>query len=280
MHVTHAPAALRILEDGQITRGLIRDESKLNAYRTTVTWLSPNYWVWGSRYGNVEFSFDFGSLANGRRIYWVESINYSPSACRFLVTDQDVSSLPVSIYDPDTDTGPLRRIAGEWWWKNDITLELMFDGDLSLIACQELDFVKHHANMCAIDIKKCADLGKTGEVAGSRIIGYVLARNIRVIDHLLIGDSRRDISPAMERGLSYLPTFLGCSSNKISGFIAKRASVEALARSALLQFSMGDTVRAQSTMSLAVNDDAIIKALGRICAEHLGVYPKILADMV
>jgi hypothetical protein len=280
MHVTHAPAALRILEDGQITRGLIRDESKLNAYRTTVTWLSPNHWVWGSRYGNVEFSFDFESLANGRRLYWVESIDYSPSACRFLVTDQDVSSLPVSVYDPDTDTGPLRRIAGEWWWKSDITLELMFDGDLSLSTCQELNFVRHHANMCAIDIRKCTDIGKPGDVAGSRIIAYVLSRNVRVVDHLLVGDKNRDISSAMEQGLSYLPIVLGACSNIISGVIAKRASVEALVRSALLQFAMGDIIRARSTVSLAVNDDAVVKALGRICADHIGVYPKVLTSMI
>jgi len=68
-HVTHAEAALRILDDGKITRGLIYDESVLNDTRTTVVWLSPNTWYWG----NVQFTFDFSDIVAGRKIYWVEA---------------------------------------------------------------------------------------------------------------------------------------------------------------------------------------------------------------
>ena len=55
-HVTHTPAALRIIEDQKISRGLIYDKCSLRDSRTTVVWLSPNQWVNGSRYGNVEFT--------------------------------------------------------------------------------------------------------------------------------------------------------------------------------------------------------------------------------
>ena len=98
-HVTHTPAALRILEDGKITRGLIYDECALNNSRTTVVWLSPNEWYWGSRYGSVEFTFNFSDLVKARKIYWVEAqIGYKPPARRFLITDQDVKHLPVQFY--------------------------------------------------------------------------------------------------------------------------------------------------------------------------------------
>ena len=71
-HVTHVEAALRILADGHIARSLIFDESILNETRTTVVWMSPNVWFHGSRYGNVQFSFDFADLVRGRKLYWVE----------------------------------------------------------------------------------------------------------------------------------------------------------------------------------------------------------------
>jgi hypothetical protein len=71
-HVTHTSAALRILEDRKISRGPIYDECSLNDSRTTVVWLSPNQRVYGSRYGNVEFTFDFNALVNGQKIYWLE----------------------------------------------------------------------------------------------------------------------------------------------------------------------------------------------------------------
>lgn len=68
-HVTHAHIAQRIIEDGQITRGLVYDESRLNVTRRTVVWVSPNTSHNGSRYGTVQFEFDWASLLAGRNIY-------------------------------------------------------------------------------------------------------------------------------------------------------------------------------------------------------------------
>ena len=97
-HVTHTHAALRIIEDRKITRGLIYDKCSLNDTRTTVVWLSPNQWVNGSRYGNVEFTYNFKNLTKHCKVYWVEvHTGYSPHACRFLITDEDVSHLPVRL---------------------------------------------------------------------------------------------------------------------------------------------------------------------------------------
>jgi hypothetical protein len=54
-HVAHVPDACRIIEDGRIKAGLIGDESRLGRTRTSVCWLSANYWHPGSIYGTNGF---------------------------------------------------------------------------------------------------------------------------------------------------------------------------------------------------------------------------------
>ena len=278
-HVTHTASALRILEDGRIARGLIHDESILNAYRTTVTWLSPNHWHWGSRYGNVEFSFDFEKLVAGRRVYWVESIACKPPACRFLVTDQDVSGLPVTAYDPDKAKGPLQRIGGEWWWNTEITLEVMLDGDLPLADCSKLDFVKHHASMCAIDWKSCPEMGQAADRAAARVVAGILAQDLTVVDHLLVNEKGSDVSWAMDTGLCHIPIMLGAGSGKLGGAFKKDERVDVVLRAALLQLSAGRRDAARDTTALLASDDVVRESLARICQEHLGVESKLLASM-
>jgi hypothetical protein len=92
-HVVHVADARRILEDGRLRARLIYDESRLNNSRTCVTWLSANTWNDGSIYGNVQFSFDWTSVIERQRFYWVEAMTgYSPHAFRILVTDRDLSN--------------------------------------------------------------------------------------------------------------------------------------------------------------------------------------------
>ncbi|MHC2801176.1 hypothetical protein ACVMII_000922 [Bradyrhizobium diazoefficiens] len=61
-HVTHTNSALRILDDREVGKRLISDESVLNKTRTTVVWLSPDFWNDGFRYGNVRFAYDFADI--------------------------------------------------------------------------------------------------------------------------------------------------------------------------------------------------------------------------
>src|SRR5437764_10063778 len=132
-HVTHTEAALRILADYKITRGLIYDESVLNDTRTTVVWLSPNTCFHGSRYGNVQFSFDFTDIVAKRKVYWVEAqTKYSPHAYRFIISDENLSHLPVKAYDVNADEGPLRYEASLWYWNSTRTAEFWMDDTLLL----------------------------------------------------------------------------------------------------------------------------------------------------
>ncbi len=133
-HVVHVPAARRILEDEELRSGLVYDESPLNKSRLSVNWLSANTWAHGSIYGNVQFSFPWSMLIEGRRFYWVEAMTaYRPHAYRILITDRDLNhSRLLTPYDPYSDKGPLRERDGVWYWNYDYTSEFMFEGDLDL----------------------------------------------------------------------------------------------------------------------------------------------------
>jgi hypothetical protein len=65
----NVPDACRIIEDGQIKAGLIGDESRLRRTRTSVCWLSANYWQPGSIYGTVQFTFRWDDIIRGRDVY-------------------------------------------------------------------------------------------------------------------------------------------------------------------------------------------------------------------
>ena len=280
MHVTHTLAALRIMEDKRVVRGLIHDESALNAHRTTVTWLSPNHWHWGSRYGNVEFTFEFEAIAAGRSVYWVESIDkYKPTACRFLITDKEVSHLPVTAYDPDTANGPLQRIDGEWWWNSNITLEVMFEGNLDLAQCCGLDFVKHNANMCATDFNTCTEKGDNGDRAAARVVAGILSRHLNIVDHLLVNGKGSDVSMAMGQGLARIPSMLGALNNQLDGPLTEKASVDAVVHAALSLLSHGDQTGTKASITLVGSDDLVIQSLNRLCKAHLGITSKILTEI-
>lgn len=87
-YVAHRETALTILREGTIRAGLVSDESRLNTARLQVTWLSPNHWGNGFRYGNARFTFDWRRLVAGKRAYWVEAIAYRSPACRILITER------------------------------------------------------------------------------------------------------------------------------------------------------------------------------------------------
>lgn len=97
-HVAHVPAACRILEDGMIRAGLIGDESRLKKTRTSVIWVSGNYWNPGSIYGTVQFTFPWKELIRGKRIYWVEVMDY-PNPAYPVEPTEDVTDFGDYILD-------------------------------------------------------------------------------------------------------------------------------------------------------------------------------------
>lgn len=174
-HVTHIPTARRIMEDGHLRADLVFDKSTLNQVRIRVVWLSPNNWsgAGGFRYGNVRFQYDWKSLIQGKRYYWVESIAYGIPACRILVTDKDHSDI-LEPYDPCAGDGPWwLDNSGNHYWNGNQCLEIMFEEDISLTEACEVDFVKHHDKYCNIDYRTCVYRGRLDTVAGLEFLSLL-----------------------------------------------------------------------------------------------------------
>lgn len=176
-HVAHVPAAIRIIEDGKLRADLVYDKSKLNTERIRVVWLSPNDWhnAGGFRYGNVRFTFDWKSIVDGKRAFWVESIAYGIEACRILLTDKDYSGRLVA-YDPKNGDGPWSLDSeGQHLWNGKFCLEIMVEGDVPLDSGTNIDFVQHHDKRCCIDPKTCPYRGWSDDAGGAEFLAVVAA---------------------------------------------------------------------------------------------------------
>jgi hypothetical protein len=173
-HIAHIGTALSITSVGEIRPTLVFDESKLNDKRILVTWLSPNYWSRGFRYGTVRFQFSPTSLLRGKRYYWVESIAYKIAACRILVTDIDRDS-QLPRYDPEIPDGPWWYDAGKGahYFNSRHCLEFMFESSVSLNKLTRLDFVPHHGDFCSAhryNQTSCEELGMRKITACGRFV--------------------------------------------------------------------------------------------------------------
>lgn len=189
-HVAHIENALSILKSKTLVPQLVRDLSKLKKRRILVNWLSPNFWANGFRYGNVSFSFEFRELIKDKRFYWVEALKHtptSPTACRILITRVNRDQSPyLDIYDPEQKDGP-------WWWNkrkdkhhwnSRFALEFMFEGELSLDDCLEIDFVKHHDHQCAIDPSSCVEKGYPADRGATLVIAGAIGQDLTVAKRL------------------------------------------------------------------------------------------------
>jgi len=220
-HVAHIRTAFRIFEDKRIKAGLINDESKLNKSRILVTWLSPNTWYRGYRYGNVSFEVDFKKIIKRQKLYWVETIPYQTPACRILVTTKEHPDLPP--YDPRSDDGPLRYKGKEYARNGNICLEFMLENDMELDAINRISFVKHHPESCCIDAGACMDKNRpTGEVSAV-VLAHMLS-NAPDIDTSLFTlktETGKIKAEAFDEGIDFIllkaaraKTFLGAKTLK------------------------------------------------------------------
>lgn len=182
-HVSHIKQSVSILQENRIKSSLVFDESKLNKKRIQVVWLSPNDWAYGSRYGNVRFSFDPTKIFENKNLFWVESMAYKVAACRILVTEKKYDGLPK--YDPSAKDGP-------WWYdskrnehyfNSKYCLEIMLENDLEIDDTVKIDFVNHHDSWCAMNRSSpnsCQDLGLDQFSASGKLLAEILASEIEI----------------------------------------------------------------------------------------------------
>ncbi|HEY2515280.1 MAG TPA: hypothetical protein VGI39_30645 [Polyangiaceae bacterium] len=175
MHVAHLRHALSILDDATVKQRIVYDSSRLRATRIHVVWLSPNDWTnaGGSRYGNVEFSFEWRALIEGKNYYWIGAMaDYAPVACRILITSEDRSGLYVR-YDPNQGNGPwwYEEAANTHWWNGNICLEILLESNLAISTAQGMGFTKHNQRRCNIEKGGgCRDSNRTPSQAGPDLI--------------------------------------------------------------------------------------------------------------
>ncbi|MDR3480939.1 MAG: hypothetical protein P4L91_09525 [Burkholderiaceae bacterium] len=181
-HTSHVESALGIINAREIKPGLVYDKSILNTERILVSWLSPNHWHPGYRYGNIQFEFDFFKISQGKNFYWVEVIDYSPHACRILITDKSHDG-QLQRYDPLKGNGP-------WWYdersnkhffNGDFCLEFMIEAPVELSKLTSFSFVDHHGGMCSAhknNIGACDQLGLSASAGGALFFARAIATGV------------------------------------------------------------------------------------------------------
>lgn len=263
-HVTHATSALRILEDGLITPSTSRELGVGGHSDRAVTWLAPNDYKDGSRYGTVRFSFDFEKLTKRRKIYWVLGAdNRQTKKCVLLITDQDVGDLPVRRYYPRKSKGPLRLVDGTWMWRPDVSLKIIVDHEIPLTEAVGFDFIEHHHGMCSLGSHSaCEETGKEPYKASARVLAGMVSHRLRLPAELLVDKTL----PAgwLQWAKFYIEKALGPQDDKLSGPITRRDDVDVVLGAALTQLAAGLSEQAAQTAALIGSDRKLEKSLQRL----------------
>lgn len=211
-HITHLQPALRIIRDGKIKPSLVTECDVLKTQRVLGTWLSPNTWHNGSRYGNLCFYFPVEKLLRRKKIYWVEAMAYQTVACRFLVTNEDYDYL-LKRYDPSEENGPLLLEAGKYYWNNSVSLQFLLDGSIPVNKCNMMKLTKHHARYCCLE-NTCSDKEKdmatykVSQLLVSHVLSHDFDCNLNLFTHESIGMRKTSIKPldSLREGVNYILT--------------------------------------------------------------------------
>jgi hypothetical protein len=189
-HNTHLTPAVRIAQDRRITGGLIYD-GKLRDTRTEVVYLTPKYWPDGNIYGSFCFEMEWAEIAKNRALYWVEeNTSHSNTIARFLLSWNDVSKLPVTLYNPTDCDGPLRLHGGQWYWLGSIVPEIVLDEAIYTISVKQLTFDTHRDGYCHPTRGwSCRERGHGGSIdSQSSFVARLLADTSLGMEDLMIGN--------------------------------------------------------------------------------------------
>jgi hypothetical protein len=270
-HVTHIHHALDIFRDGRVAPQLIWDESRLNTDRILVTWLSPNDWVFGSRYGNIAFELDWSRLADGKRLYWIGAMNYSPMACRILITDKDHDG-ELKVYDPTVGNGPWwwDRSSNVHYWNGNLCLEFMFESQIALDDVESLRFVNHHQFQCSISPTTCPDRNLDGQRGGARLLAGACAAGVLQPSLWLDGDNVP--TRALTSAWNELRPLLSIATITERGsLVASSPAAIPLARSILTAISKWQRSDSRELIALFEENDCVVETCASLIETTLNV---------
>lgn len=127
----------------------------------------------------MAFQFEWRQLIQDKRCYWVGVMDYSPRACRILITDQNYDNM-LKRYDPETGDGPwwYDDTSDEHFWNGNYCLEFMLEAPVPLDSVRSLRFVTHHPNRCSIAPHSCPDRAHDSQRGGARLLAGACARRL------------------------------------------------------------------------------------------------------
>lgn len=261
-----------------IKAGLVYDESRLRKSRIAVSWVSGNTWVAGSIYGTVQFAFPWKTLIKNCNFYWVERItSYTPTAFRILLTTHDYSdSKYLTVYDPESDYGPLRKKNDIWYRHNEYTSEFMIDDDVPLTLCSGLTFIEHNKEKpCRLYKRlgrKCPDLEAFPFETGQRILSSILGASLHSVDKPLKAAASIDVlNASVDIAAKGILKIVRKPNLSFGGPIASKASSRAILLGALALFGNDRNSAASELIQLFRSEDVLRAALERQVNEHFGV---------
>lgn len=264
-HVSHLQSAKRILKKGRIRSSEVDDGSRLDDHDVSVCWLAPNCWE-ESLFGTVQFTFDLEDILAGRRMYWVEGVDRELPTCRLLLTDRDVSDLPVQPYDPERTEGPIRLFEGDWFWKSDVHVELMIEGDLPLTHCRAVSAVGHRRDRCR---RKCGEVGRSASDTAARILADLMGGRFGLPTGSYVNNGRA--SALIQDGWFGLLQGLDLLDGEIRGKIKGRTRVDETVHKALSRLAKGDARAAAERVAKVAGDDRIRSSLRRLLQRGAGI---------
>lgn len=277
-HIAHIRDAIRIMEDGLIRSSLVWDKSRLNNSRTSVSWVSPNFWGPGSIYGNISFEFEWEDLIREKRFYWVEDvIDVRPFAYRILVTDNNYDKSDILFpYDYEKPNGPI-YYDGNIWYRNGIyNGELMIDSDLPLNICKELRFVTHRPGICAKYGGGCSDIEISEYSAGPIFLAILIGRRKKISRRtaaklFMKKDSDTPcLTVHMKAALSYLisdlETYTAASEPSINIDFA-----DSVLRAALVSYGEDNMEDAVKMLELIGSKELLLNTLNNVLSDYFDI---------
>ena len=274
-HVCHVVSAIGIAQADGIQPSLVYDESRLNDSRILVSWLSPNYWHHGFRYGNISFSFPIQQLVADKHYFWVESIAYGIHAVRILITDIDRSD-ELEPYDPTIGNGPwyYDQAKGKHFFNGKYTLELMVEGSVPLEMLNDFSFVKHHGKMCSLnrnDPNSCPEIGLAEHEGGSRFLAIAAATGTSL--HRLTPFVFKDAKPTYTIR-NQLRAFMRHALEEVEtegNFAGDNLVSRATARAVLNAYAQGRNDEMEALLAEFAGDDAFLRAAAQLIGQCLGI---------